>query len=135
MAQFNKFDAFVSDLANGVHNLGSNQLEIALSNTIPVHSNSVLANIVEIDYSNLSSRLITEVSSSQTLGLYKLFCSNLTLTAHNIVPTFQYIVLYNAATTNKNLIGWYDNGSSVSMTGSQTFTINFDQVNGVIQIQ
>lgn len=136
MATFNKFNAFVADLANKVHNLGSDQLELALSNTAPAAANAVLADITEISYTNLSSRLVTTSSSSQTSGLYKLILANLVLTASGAVATFRYVILYNSTPTNKNLIGWYDYGAAITLQNSgETFTTDFDQTNGAIELQ
>ena len=48
MATFNKFNQFVEDLAKKVHNLNSDTLKVALSNTAPVAANAVFADITEI---------------------------------------------------------------------------------------
>lgn len=128
MASFNKFNAFVADLANKVHNLGADQITVALSNTLPVAGNSILANITEISYTNLSSRNITTTSSIQTSGTYSLVLEDLVLTASGAVATFQYVIIYNSTPAGDNLIGWYDNGSTITMANGETFTIDFIDV-------
>lgn len=128
MASFNKFNAFVADLANKVHNLGADQITVALSNTLPVAGNSILANITEISYANLSARNITRTSSTQTSGTYSLVLEDLVLTASGAVETFQYVVIYNSTPAGGNLIGWYDNGSTITMANGETFTIDFIDV-------
>lgn len=127
MAAFNKFNAFVEHLAEGVHNLGSNQLVVALTNTLPTSANSVLADITQIAYTNLSSRNVTTSTSSQTGGTYSLVCNDLVLTASGAAATFRYVVLYNDTPTSPAdpLIGWYDYGSAVTLANAETFTVDF----------
>lgn len=135
MAAFNKFQAFVENVAEGVHNLQSNQLRIALTNTAPVATNSVLADLTEISYTNLSSRLVTTSASAQSGGVYKLTCADLVLTASGgSVGPFRYVVLYNDTPAGDPLIGWYDYGSSITLQSGETLTVDFDQVNGVLTI-
>jgi len=135
MAALNKFNSFVEALAEKVHNLGSDTLMVALTNSAPVAGNTVLANITEISYTNLSSRVVTVTASSQTAGLYKLVASALTLSATGAVGPFRYIVLYNNTASNKELIGWYDYGANVTMANTDTFTVTFDGTNGILELQ
>lgn len=134
MATFNKFNSFVEALAEKVHNLGSDQLTVALSASAPVATNTILANITEIAYTNLSARNVTTSTSSQTSGTYKLVCNDLTLTATGNVATFRYVILYNNTATNDELIGWYDYGSNVSLINGDSFQIDFDGSGGVLTI-
>lgn len=136
MAIFNKFNCFVLDLGVRYHQLATDQLTIALSNTLPVATNTLIANITEISYTSLSSRAVTTTSYTQTSGTAKLICADLVLTASGAVGPFRYVVLYNSGTISAMgpLIGWYDYGSSISLAASETFTIDFDQSNGVLTI-
>lgn len=134
MASFNKFNSFVEAVAEKVHNLGSDSLVIALSNTIPVATNTQLSNITQVSYTNLSSRAITTTSSAQTSGTYKLVLSDVTLTATGNVATFRYVIIYNSTATNSELIGWYDYGSALSMVSGDSLLIDFDGTNGVLTI-
>ena len=136
MASFVKFYSFVEALAEKVHNLGSDQLVVALTATAnqPAQSNTQLSNLTQISYTNLSSRNITTSSSSQSTGTYKLVLADLVLTASGSVAAFQYVVIYNDTATNDELIGYYDYGSALTLSNGETFTINFDGTNGVLQI-
>ncbi len=137
MATFNKFNSFVEAMAEKVHNLGSDAITVALTATAnaPVNTNTQLSNLTQISYTNCSARTVTTTSSAQTSGTYKLVLQDLTLTASGgTVATFRYIVLYNATATNGELIGWYDNGSDVSLANGQTFTIDFDAAAGVLTV-
>jgi hypothetical protein len=134
MSAFTKFNAFIEALAEKKHNLGSDQLKIALSNVAPSAANAVLTDITEIAYTNLSARDITTTSSAQTSGTYKLVLADLVLSATGNVATFRYVILYNDTATNDDLIAYFDYGSSISMINGEDFTIDFNPTNGILQI-
>lgn len=134
MAVFNKFQSFTEALAEKVHNLGSDSLKIALTNSAPVASNTQLSNITEISYTNLSSRTLTVSSSAQTSGTYKLVINDLTLTASGSVGPFQYVVIYNDTATNDELIAWFDYGSALTLANTDTLTLDFNPTNGLLQL-
>ncbi len=137
MASFNKFNSFVEALAEKAHNLGSDQLAVALcaAANAPVATNTVLANLTQASYTNCSTRNITTTSSAQTSGTYKLVLQDLELTASGgTVGPFRYIVLYNDTATNDELIGWYDYGSEITLQNGEKITIDFDGTNGVLTL-
>lgn len=135
MASLNKFNSFVEALAEKVHNLGSDQLKIALTNTAPTATNTQLSNITEITYTYCSSRNITTSASAQSSGTYKLTLADLTLTASGgSVGPFRYIVIYNDTATNDELIGYYDYGSSITLADGESIDIDFDDANGVLTL-
>lgn len=134
MATFQKFNPFVAAVHNGTHNLGSNSLKVALTNTLPTSSNAVLSDITEIAYTFLSSRVLTTTSSTQTAGLYKLILADLLLTSSGgTVATWRYIVIYNDTAASKNLICWADYGATVALTDGSTFNIDMSATAGVLQ--
>lgn len=137
MATYNKHQQFAEDVYEGVHNLASDQLVAYLTNAAnaPVAANSVLADLTQISYANLSSRNITVSDSSQTGGTYKLTLTDLVLTASGAVATFRYAGMYNDTPTAPAdpLVSWWDYGSDVTLANGETFTYDFDAVNGVLQ--
>lgn len=104
---------------------------------MPVAStDAVIADIVQISYTNLSSRVLTISTSAQTSGTYKLVLADLVLTASGAVATFREVVMYNDTPTSPAdpLISWWDYGSDVTLANGETFTFDADPTNGVIQI-
>lgn len=126
MATYNKFNSFVEAMAEKTHNLGSDVLKVALTNSAPSASNTVLANITEIAYTNLSSRTLTVASSSQTAGTYSLVVNDLTLTSTGgSTGPFRYIVIYNDTATGDELICYYDYGSALTLNDGENITLDF----------
>lgn len=137
MAAFNKFNSFVEAVAEKVHNLGSDTLKVMLTNSAPVATNTVKANLTDISAGNgytAGGTAATISSSAQSSGTYKLVLADVVFTATGAVGPFRYAVLYNDTATNKELIGWWDYGSSVSLGNGDTFTVDFDATNGVLTL-
>ena len=63
MATFNKFQSFVEAVAEKKHDLGADTLTVAMTAAAdaPVNTNTVLANLNEISYTNCSARAITRI--------------------------------------------------------------------------
>ena len=128
MAAGNKFNQFMADIYNGVHNVGSHTIKAYLSNTLPVASNSIKANIAEITAGNgytAGGVTIPITSSSQTSGNYSLVAgADPIITATGPIGPFRYVIFYNDTPASKPLIQWYDCGQSITMLAGETFTID-----------
>lgn len=136
MATFTKFNSFVEALAEKVHNLGSDTLKVVLTNTAPSASNTQLSDITQIANGNgytTGGTQATTSSSSQTSGTYKLVLADVVFTASGSMGPFRYAVLYNDTATNDELIGSWDYTSSITLASGETFTVDFDATNGVLQ--
>lgn len=141
MATFNKFHAFVEALAEKKHDLGADTFFVQLLATAP----DVDLDAVETDlpadlgtaggYTAGGVTVGTATSSAETAGVYKLTIADkvITATAAGIGP-FRYVVLFNNTATNKDLIGYYDYGSSITLNDTETLTIDFDDAGGVLTI-
>lgn len=135
MATFNKFNSFVEAAMEKAHNLGSDQLVVALTNSAPAAGNTQLSDITQITYTNLSTRNITTSASAQSGGTYKLTLADLTLTASGgSVGPFRWAVIYNDTSTGDLLIGWYDYGSSITLADGESILIDFDGTNGLFTL-
>ena len=130
MATFNKVNQYVEDVQHGVHDFSTDQLVVALTAAAnaPVATNTVLANLTQITYTNLSTRSVTTASSGQTSGTYTLALTDLVLTASGgSVGPFRYVVLYNNTPTSPAdpIVGWYDYGSDLTLADGEQLTIDF----------
>lgn len=138
MAAYNKFNSFVSDLAQKVHNLNSDTLKILLTNTAPVASNTIKGNLTEIAAANgytAGGAVASFVSGNDTSGTYRLILSPVSWTASGgSIGPFEFAVLYNSSAADGNLIGWWDYGTPITLTNGNTFTIALDQTNGVFTL-
>lgn len=140
MASWQKYNCFVADVANKVHNLGSDTLKIALTNNAPnLSSHTTLSDITEISAGNgYSSGGMTVgiASSSQSGGTYKLVPSadpQITASGGSIGP-FRYGVLYNATASGGPLIGMWDFGSSQTASAGNVIKVDLDGSNGIFSI-
>jgi hypothetical protein len=134
MATFTKIDSFVENLAEKKIDLSGAALTVALTNTAHTATWDELADLTEIDYTNLSARVITVASSAQTAGTYKLTLTDLVLTASGAVGPFRYIYIYDDGSTGDKLVCYYDYGSSISLADGETFTIDFDASAGALTL-
>lgn len=138
MASFTKFNTFVEALAEKVHNLGSDTLKVALTNTAPTAAtDDQLADITQIANGNgytTGGTQATISSSSQSGGTYKLVLADVVFTASGSMGPFRYPVLYDDTAASDELIGYWDYGSSVTLSSGETFTWDADPSSGVLQL-
>jgi hypothetical protein len=139
MASFNKFNSFVDYLckaggAGGI-NMNTDAIYVGLTNSAPVATNTVWANITDIGtangYTTGGAQAVaqggTSVSNSSGTETMAVPATTWTSTTGTMGP-FRYIVYYDFTATSpvtKPLIGWYDYGSALSLNGANgdTFTI------------
>lgn len=131
MAAFVKYQNFVEDLGNEVHDLvGTNDtLKVALTNTAPnVATHTVLADITEIAAGNGYSAggADTQNDGSESGGTLTVTGVDVTFTASGgAIANFRYVVLYNDTSTSDSLIGYWDAGTTITLNSGDSFTVNF----------
>ena len=140
VATFHKFDCFVADVANHVHNLGADALFVMLAKVQPVVGNTIKANITQPVAGNgytTDGNAATLVSSVQAAGLYKLILNDPALWTAGpaAMDTCQWAVLYNSTPGAGPLIGWWDYGVVITLNVGDTFFTDFSAVNGVLTLQ
>lgn len=124
MPSWTKFQTFPADIANGVHNLGSNALKVALTNTAPTPADDTLSDIAQISSAGgYAPATVTVSSSAQSGGTYSLQVAAITWTATGAdFEPFRYLVLYNDTTADDRLIAYIDYGTSYTLPSGQPFT-------------
>lgn len=135
MATFTKINDWVEKgFAEGGINLSSDAITIALTNTAPgsesspptSDGNGVLANLTQVAYTNLSSRVPTISSSSQTSGTYSLVLTDLVMTSSGgTTGALRYVYHYDDTLTGDPLIQYYDYGSSITLGDGETLTVDY----------
>lgn len=142
MATYNKFQDYAEQVNKGVHNWSAHTFKAALSNTAPVATNTVLADITQISSGNGYTAgaggglTLDSVTLAESAGTAKLTIADEVFTASGgSVGPFRYVVIYNdsAASPADALVCWYDYGSSITLADTETFTIDFDATNGLWQ--
>jgi hypothetical protein len=127
---YNKFQDFVEQLGLGTHNLNTDLLKLMLVNSpAPVATNSLKADLTEIGAGNGytaggedSTNTWAESGGTATLTGTKIVW---TASGGSIGP-FQYAVLYNDTAGSKNLVGWWNYGSALTLNTGETFTVKFN---------
>lgn len=121
---------------DGVHDFDAHTFKVALTNSAPVNTNTVLANITQISNGNgyTTGGTATSMSTSTSSGTAKVTGTDVVFTASGgSVGPFRYAVLYNDTPSSPAdpLMAWWDYGSSVTLADTETFTVDFDATNGI----
>lgn len=137
MATFTLFDEFIFHLGTNEINLSTDTFKIALSNVAPVAATNVqLSDITQITAQNgyvAGGNALTAVSWEETgagLGVWRFISADVVFTASGgSIGPFRYAVLYSDTAINDELVGFLDNGASITVLDGNSFTVNVG-VNG-----
>lgn len=127
---FNKFNLFVDDLSKGALDLNTDTVKAMLTNTAPVATNHCYSDIsgnelASGDGYTTGGAAVTGTGVSNSSGTETMTAAATTWTSvtGNMGP-FRYVVYYdsaplgNGSASCKTLIGYYDNGSSITLNGA-----------------
>lgn len=139
MASFVKHNNFVQNLGRKVFNLHTDTLKIVLSNTaINASTVNQLSDITQISGGNgytTGGITVASTAYSHTSGTGKLTGTDLVITASGgSIGPFRYAALVDDTATNKETIGHWDYGSSITLAAGETFTVDFDGTNGILTV-
>lgn len=136
MAVYNKFNQFTKDLIDGVHDFDAHVFKVMLTNTAPVATNSVKADLTEISAGSgyTAGGTATTITTSTSSGTAKVTGTDVVFTSSGTIGPFRYAVLYNDTAASDQLIAWWDYGSSISLNSAETLTVDFDATNGILTV-
>jgi len=131
MAAFNKIEQFVKDLAEKVHDLSADNVDIYLSNAAPSTSADLIkTDIAEIATGNgYTGPVDTLNTGAEITGTYTLTGTKSVITASGgAINQFQYVVLFNDTPTSPvdPLIGWWDRGAALDLQNGESFSVKYD---------
>lgn len=128
MATYSKYNDFTEQLVNGVHNFSAHTFKVALSNGTPSAAHTTLSAISELSTANgyTAGGVATTIGVSETSGTVTVTATDpAAWTASGAGITFRYAALYNDTSASKNLVAYWDNGSSTTVTSGNTLQIDF----------
>ena len=131
MAAYNKFQDFVEQLGLAKHAFGTHVFKVVLSNSAPVATNTILANITQISNANgyTTGGIDAQVTWAEVTGTATATGTMVTWTCVTApMGPFEYVVLYNDTQTSPAdpLVGWWDYGSALTLQVGETFSVKFN---------
>jgi len=132
MAVGSKFNDFTNQLGLSKHTFGTHQYNIMLTNTAPIATNSVKADLTEISTTGgyTADGLTATATWSAAGGTGTLTGTKVVFTASGgSIGPFRYCVLLNVTQTSplKPLVCWWDYGpSGVTLNAGETFSVKFN---------
>jgi len=129
MATFNKFNDFAEQFAKGVHAFGTHTFKVALTNSVPLATNTVLTDITQITAANgytAGGSALPSVAGTETSGTMTITANSVTFTAAGgSIGPFRYAVVYNDTATSPldALVGWWDYGSALTLADTETLEV------------
>lgn len=128
MATWNKIQDFVEQLGLEQHQLNTDTIKMMLTNSAPLATNTVLGDLTEITAGNgyTAGGEDTTNTWSESSGTATLAATDITWTASGgSIGPFRYVAAYNDTNATDMLLGWYDHGSSVTLSDGESFTVDF----------
>jgi len=139
VATFNKFNQFPKDMVDGVHDFDAHTFKALLTNTAPVATNSVKANLTEISagFGYSAGGVTIAMANSLSSATAKVTATDNSITAAGgSIGPFRYVALYNDTPTSPAdpLICWFDYGSSITLADGESLALDFDGANGLFTL-
>ena len=129
MATVTKFQDYSEQFARGIHDWDAHTFKVALTNSAPVATNTVLGDITQISGTNgyTTGGATTTIGVSESSGTTTVTGTQVSWTASGgSVGPFQYMVLYNDTSASDNLVAFWNHGSAVTLSSGDSFTFKFN---------
>lgn len=138
MATYVKYNQFVEDMAQKVHDLfgtagsGADTIKVILSNAAPnVSTHVVRADVTELSTANGYTSGGSSVANvgARSGGTVTVTATNVTFTASGgAIGPFRYVIAYNDTPTSPAdpLIAYWDYGSALTLADGESLTIKFN---------
>jgi hypothetical protein len=135
MATITFFTSFYTELGLGSHNLNTHTIKAAVTNTLPVVSQTVFDPVTNHPPpTNTDGYTAGGHDTQNVFSAGKMTMTDIVLTAGaGTLGAFKYVILYNADASDK-LVGFITYANSITLAAGETFTIDFDAANGVLTI-
>lgn len=131
MAAVTKFQDFSEQLAKGVHQWAAHTFKLALTNSAPLATNTLLSDITQISGTNgyTTGGTATTIAVSETTGTTTITGTQVVFTASGgAMGQFRYLVLYNDSATSPldALVQFWDITTPVTLADGESYTFKFN---------
>jgi hypothetical protein len=131
------FNSLMGDVGAGSINLSTDTFKAVLSNTAPVASNTVLANITQISngfgYTTGGVTLASVAWTHSGSGIWKFASANFEWNASGgSIGPFRYVPIYSDTSASDKLVGWFDFGSALTIPDGSFFRVEIG-ANGIVR--
>lgn len=129
MATYVKFQDASEQIMRAKHDFGSHTFKVALTNTAPNATDTILANITQITAANGYSAggTASTIGISETGGTTTVTAGDVVFTASGgSIGPLRYAVIYNDSQTSPAdaLLGYWDYGTNLTITDGNSLTVD-----------
>jgi len=133
------FDSAFEAKWEGIHDLSSDVVKVALTLVAPVATNTQLSNLTQIAPGNgytAGGFTLGSQTSGQTSGVYVLGGANVTILATGgTMADWRYIAVYNDTATNDELLFYIDAGSTQTLLIGESVVVTWSPASTLITDQ
>lgn len=137
MPQLQKFQDFAEQVLRAKHDFGSHVFKVALTNTAPAATATVLADITQVSGGAYTAGgyVLDGVTLTETGGTAKVAITDEVITSSGgSIGPFRYAVVYNDSSSGKPLVGFVDRGDSITLLDGEEVKVDFDPAAGVLTL-